>query len=66
MTMRVTRLLLKNPLQPLGIFDQLLFQIDYVGDRFPATPEEFAAYDPRRGTDHLCNTRGLHRPGFSS
>lgn len=55
---------LEDPLQPLGIFDQLLFQIDYVGDRFPATPEEFAAYDPRRGTDHLCNTRGLTDLGF--
>lgn len=53
-----------DALQPLGIFDQLLFQIDYVGERFPASPEELAEYDPRRGTDHLCNTRGLTDLGF--
>ncbi|MCH8498829.1 MAG: membrane dipeptidase [Marinobacter sp.] len=46
-------------LQPLGLIDQMLFQLDYVGDRFPETPEELAALDPRRGTDHLCNRRGL-------
>ncbi len=55
---------LADPLQPYGIFEQLLFQLDYVGDRFPATPEEFAEYDPRNGTDHLCNTRGLTDLGF--
>ncbi|MCG8392338.1 MAG: dipeptidase [Pseudomonadales bacterium] len=55
---------LANPLQPYGIFEQLLFQIDYVGDRFPASPDELADYDPRRGTDHLCNTRGLTDLGF--
>lgn len=55
---------LADALQPFGIFDQLLFQIDYVGERFPATPEELAEYDPRRGTDHLCNTRGLTDLGF--
>ena len=42
----------------------MLFQLDYVGDRFPATPEQLAEYDPRRGTDHLCNSRGLSDLGF--
>mgnify|MGYP003114226184 CR=1 FL=1 len=46
-------------LQPFGILDQLLFQLDYLGDRFPQTPEEIQALDPRRGTGHLCNRRGL-------
>ena len=46
-------------LQPFGIIDQLLFQMDYFGDRFPETPEEMKEMDPRRGTDHLCNRRGL-------
>ncbi len=55
---------LPDPLAPLGIIDQLLFQLDYVGDRFPATPEQLAEYDPRRGTDHLCNSRGLSDLGF--
>jgi microsomal dipeptidase-like Zn-dependent dipeptidase len=55
---------LPDPLAPLGILDQLLFQLDYVGDRFPATPEQLAEYDPRRGTDHLCNSRGLSDLGF--
>jgi microsomal dipeptidase-like Zn-dependent dipeptidase len=55
---------LPDPLAPLGIIDQLLFQLDYVSDRFPATPEQLAEYDPRRGTDHLCNTRGLSDLGF--
>ncbi len=59
-----TRGPLADNLQPFGILDQLLFQIDYVGERFPATPEELAEYDPRRGTDHLCNTRGLTDLGF--
>lgn len=48
-----------DPLQPLGLIDQLLFQMDYLGTAFPASPEEFAEFDPRRGTGHLCNTRGL-------
>ncbi|SFL98558.1 membrane dipeptidase [Marinobacter zhejiangensis] len=48
-----------NPLGPLGLMEQLLFQLDYLGDRFPESPEEFAEYDPRAGTDHLCNRRGL-------
>ncbi|EMP57369.1 hypothetical protein MSNKSG1_02073 [Marinobacter santoriniensis NKSG1] len=48
-----------EPLGPLGLMEQLLFQLDYLGDRFPETPEEFADYDPRAGTDHLCNRRGL-------
>lgn len=30
-----------------------------MGDRFPETPEEMAALDPRRGTDQHCNQRGL-------
>lgn len=47
------------PLQPLGLMEQLLFQLDYLGDRFPQAPEGFAKYDPRVGTDHLCNRRGL-------
>ena len=46
-------------LQPFGLIDQLLYQIDYLGDRFPETPEEMAALDPRRGTDQHCNRRGL-------
>ncbi len=46
-------------LDPLGLIDQLLFQLDYLGEAFPESPQEFADYDPRRGTDHLCNTRGL-------
>ena len=46
-------------LQPLGLIDQMLFQLDYVGDLFPEAPEELAALDPRRGTSHLCNRRGL-------
>ncbi|WP_228677613.1 amidohydrolase family protein [Marinobacter lipolyticus] len=46
-------------LQPFGLFDQLLYQMDYLGERFPETPEEMAALDPRRGTDQLCNRRGL-------
>ncbi|TNE97850.1 MAG: hypothetical protein EP328_05790 [Gammaproteobacteria bacterium] len=46
-------------LQPFGLVDQLLYQIDYLGDRFPETPEELADMDPRRGTDQLCNRRGL-------
>ncbi|EKF73783.1 hypothetical protein A11A3_11903 [Alcanivorax hongdengensis A-11-3] len=50
---------LTDQLAPFGLIDQLLFQLDYVGDRFPATPQELADLDPRRGTDHLCNTRGL-------
>ena len=54
----------QNPsLQPFGLIDQLLFQIDYVGDRFPETPEEMAALDPRRGTDQHCNQRGLSNLG---
>ncbi len=48
-----------EPLGPLGLMEQLLFQLDYLGDRFPESPEEFAEYDPRAGTDHLCNRRGL-------
>ena len=55
---------LADPLQPYGIFEQLLFQLDYLGERFPASPEEVAELDPRRGTDHLCNTRGLTDLGF--
>jgi microsomal dipeptidase-like Zn-dependent dipeptidase len=55
---------LANILQPFGIFDQMLFQLDYIGDRFPATPEELADFDPRKGTDHLCNIRGLTDLGF--
>lgn len=55
---------LADILQPFGIFDQLLFQLDYVGDRFPATPEALASLDPRKGTDHLCNKRGLTDLGF--
>ncbi|WP_375177409.1 hypothetical protein [Marinobacter mobilis] len=47
------------PLGPLGLMEQLLFQLDYLGDRFPESPEEFADYDPRAGTDDLCNRRGL-------
>lgn len=47
------------PLGPLGMMEQLLFQLDYLGDRFPESPEEFAEYDPRAGTEHLCNRRGL-------
>ncbi|SFM46500.1 membrane dipeptidase [Marinobacter pelagius] len=46
-------------LQPFGLIDQLLYQMDYLGERFPETPEEMAALDPRRGTDQLCNRRGL-------
>ncbi|WP_228263771.1 amidohydrolase family protein [Marinobacter shengliensis] len=46
-------------MQAFGILDQLLFQIDYLGDRFPETPEELKALDPRQGTGHLCNRRGL-------
>lgn len=46
-------------LQPFGLFDQLLYQMDYLGERFPETPEEMAELDPRRGTDQLCNRRGL-------
>ncbi|MFV8571578.1 hypothetical protein ACNQ6O_10270 [Marinobacter sp. SBS5] len=46
-------------MQPFGIIDQLLFQMDYFGDRFPETPEELKEMDPRRGTGHLCNRRGL-------
>ena len=49
----------QNQMQPFGILDQLLFQLDYLGDRFPETPEQLAALDPRKGTDHLCNRRGL-------
>lgn len=46
-------------MQPFGILDQLLFQMDYIGDRFPETPEQLRALDPRQGTEHLCNRRGL-------
>ncbi len=46
-------------LQPFGLIDQLLYQMDYLGERFPETPEELTALDPRRGTDELCNRRGL-------
>lgn len=46
-------------LKPFGLIDQLLFQLDYIGDRFPETPEQLQAMDPRRGTDKLCNARGL-------
>lgn len=46
-------------MQPFGILDQLLFQLDYLGDRFPQTPEQLKALDPRQGTEHLCNRRGL-------
>lgn len=46
-------------MQPFGILDQLLFQLDYLGDRFPETPQQLEALDPRKGTDHLCNRRGL-------
>ncbi|PHQ15378.1 amidohydrolase family protein [Marinobacter profundi] len=46
-------------LQPFGLVDQLLYQMDYLGERFPESPEEMAALDPRRGTDQLCNRRGL-------
>ncbi|MEQ3722686.1 hypothetical protein [Alcanivorax sp.] len=55
---------LDNPFQPFGLLDQLLFQLDYLADRFPASPEELADFDLRRGTDHLCNTRGLTDLGF--
>lgn len=50
-------------LQPFGLFDQLLYQMDYLGERFPETPEEMAELDPRRGTDQLCNRRGLSDMG---
>ncbi|TVP54078.1 MAG: hypothetical protein EA349_12415, partial [Halomonadaceae bacterium] len=50
---------LANSLNPYGLFEQLLFQLDYLGDRFPQSPEEVAQFDPRNGTDRLCNTRGL-------
>ena len=53
----------ERDLGPLGIIDQLLFQLDYVGQRFPETPEELVALDPRTGTEHLCNRRGLTELG---
>ena len=55
---------LADSFQPFGLIEQLLFQLDYIGDRFPATPDEFADIDPRNGTDHLCNVRGLTDLGF--
>ncbi|WP_295719641.1 membrane dipeptidase [uncultured Halovibrio sp.] len=48
-----------NLMNPMGMIEQLLFQLDYAGDRFPQAPEQLAEYDLRRGTDHLCNRRGL-------
>ncbi|MGM0449402.1 MAG: membrane dipeptidase [Pseudomonadota bacterium] len=48
-----------NLMNPMGMIEQLLFQLDYAGDRFPQAPEQLADYDLRRGTDHLCNRRGL-------
>ncbi|MDX1588871.1 MAG: membrane dipeptidase [Oleiphilaceae bacterium] len=46
-------------LDPLGLIDQALFQMDYMGARFPESPEEVQQLDPRNGTERLCNTRGL-------
>ncbi|MGJ8670924.1 MAG: hypothetical protein ACSHXK_15670, partial [Oceanococcus sp.] len=46
-------------LDPLGIIDQMLFQMDYLGETFPDAPEGFDEFDPRRGTEDLCNSRGL-------
>lgn len=50
-------------LDPLGLIDQLLFNLDYLGQAFPQSPEEFSPYDPRQGAEHLCNTRGLTPQG---
>lgn len=50
-------------LDPLGLLDQALFQMDYIGARFPESPEEVQQLDPRNGTERLCNTRGLSDHG---
>jgi len=55
---------LTQPLSPQGIFEQLLYNLEYLADRFPAAPGALADADPRRGTDHLCNSRGLSELGF--
>ncbi|MDD9893464.1 MAG: membrane dipeptidase, partial [Gammaproteobacteria bacterium] len=49
----------RDALEQLGIIEQLLFQLDYLGKLFPAAPEEFAQYDPRENTNNNCNVRGL-------
>lgn len=46
-------------LEQLGIIEQLLFQLDYLGQLFPSSPEEFAEYDPRDNPRDNCNVRGL-------
>ncbi len=53
----------ERDLSPLGLIDQMLFHLDYMGDRFPTAPEEFAEFDPRAGTGNLCNRRGLTELG---
>lgn len=51
----------------LGLIDQLLFQLDFLGADFPATPEEFSMLDPRGETsrERMCNVRGLTELGYS-
>lgn len=45
--------------EKLGLIEQLLFSLDFLGKAFPESPEELAALDPRGPTDQHCNTRGL-------
>ena len=50
-------------LNPFGLIEQLLFQLDYLGSAFPNSPEQFAQFDPRSSTGNRCNARGLHPLG---
>jgi microsomal dipeptidase-like Zn-dependent dipeptidase len=53
----------RNGLEQIGIIEQLLFQIDYLGKSFPQTPEEMREYDLRENTNNNCNVRGLTKLG---
>lgn len=52
---------------PLGMIDQLLFQLDFLGADFPDAPDEFSMLDPRGATsrERMCNVRGLTELGHS-
>lgn len=49
----------RDALEQIGIIEQLLFQLDFLGQAFPEAPEEFAQFDPRESPKNNCNVRGL-------
>lgn len=51
-------------LSPGGIFEQLLYHLEFIGNVLPGAPGPLAQIDPRRGTSHLCNSRGLSTLGY--